>query len=284
MDVPVNDTYVPEESETSYDGLGRTVKSETVAFGVNQYATTTSYPGVDQTDVTPPAGGTATSAFTDALGQEIASWKYTTATPTDNAANAVVTNCTYNASGQQATISDSAGEQRLLCLLGHSSSGGCNGAGAVCEVGSVLSDASAAGSFLGTIVSFCLLPMCEAVAAALQTASRGLGVASPLAYMAGGDKDDAIDALAGTVAGFLTSGLDKGAGSVAYRGSDEVMSGFVKGGAFGLISDSLKVGDKSFATGVQALAIGSVGFLGNSGDAAFVAHSSNPFDTDPGAS
>ena len=111
VDVPVNDTYVPEESETSYDGLGRTVKSETVAFGVNQYATTTSYPGVDQTDVTPPAGGTATSAFTDALGREIASWKYTTAAPTDNAANAVVTNYTYNAAGLQATISDAAGDQ-----------------------------------------------------------------------------------------------------------------------------------------------------------------------------
>jgi YD repeat-containing protein len=75
VDVPVNDTYVPAETETLYDGMGRTVKSETLAFGVNQYATTTSYPGMDQTDVTPPSGGTATSTFTDALGREISGWK-----------------------------------------------------------------------------------------------------------------------------------------------------------------------------------------------------------------
>src|SRR6185312_14811558 len=87
-----------------------TVKSLLVADGVNQYATTTAYPGTDETDVTPPAGGTATSAFTDAAGREIASWAYSTATPTGNAADATVTSYTYTAAGQNASIKDTVGD------------------------------------------------------------------------------------------------------------------------------------------------------------------------------
>jgi RHS repeat-associated protein len=109
--VAVDDTHIPAEAEPFYDGMGRTVKTETVAFGINQYATTTAYPGTDQTDVTPPGGGTATSTFTDALGRTAASWKYTTAAPTDKPTDAVVTNYTYTPAGKQATIADAAGNQ-----------------------------------------------------------------------------------------------------------------------------------------------------------------------------
>jgi hypothetical protein len=63
------------------------------------------------------------------------------------------------------------------------------------------------------------------------------------------------------------------------------VSEFFTGGASGLvISDFPKVGEKTLATGEQALAIGSVGLLGKSGDAAFAVHTSNPLDTGPGAS
>ena len=109
--VPANDSVIPQETETFFDGMGRTVKSLTVAYGVNQKSTTTSYPGTDQTDTTPPQGGTATSKFTDAQGRTTASWTYNTATPTDHAADAVVTGYTYTPAGKVATMTDNAGNQ-----------------------------------------------------------------------------------------------------------------------------------------------------------------------------
>ncbi len=104
-----NDSVVPRESETFYDGLGRTTRLLTVAHGINQYATTTAYGGLDQTDVSPPSGATATSTFADALGRTIASWAYTTSAPTDNAANAAVTTYTYTPAGRTATMKDAVG-------------------------------------------------------------------------------------------------------------------------------------------------------------------------------
>jgi RHS repeat-associated protein len=110
MFVPANDSQIPSESESFYDGLGRQVKSLMVADGVNQWATVTSYPGTDQTDVTPPAGGSATSTFADALGRTAASWTYaSTAGPTDRAADAVAITYTYTPSGKTSTMQDAAG-------------------------------------------------------------------------------------------------------------------------------------------------------------------------------
>ncbi len=109
MVVPANDSVIPEETQTFYDGVGRTVKALTVAKGVNEWSTVTAYPGVDETDTTPPAGGTAMSVFTDALGRTSASWRYNTATPTGKAADAIVTGYTYTPSGKTATVTDNAG-------------------------------------------------------------------------------------------------------------------------------------------------------------------------------
>jgi RHS repeat-associated protein len=108
--VPANDSAVPQETETFYDGLGRTVETLTIAQGTNQWATTTSYKGVDETDTTPPAGGTATTTFVDALGRTIESWVYSTATPTDTAANATITTYTYTPTGKPATMTDTVGD------------------------------------------------------------------------------------------------------------------------------------------------------------------------------
>jgi len=105
-----NDSAIPEETETFYDGLGRTVQALTVAQGINQWSTTTAYKGVDEIDVTPPSGGTATSAFTDALGRTVQSWTYTTATPTGSASNATVTTYTYTPAGKPATMTDTVGD------------------------------------------------------------------------------------------------------------------------------------------------------------------------------
>jgi RHS repeat-associated protein len=107
--IAANDSVIPSEGETFYDGLGRTVQELSVAKGVNQWSTFTAYHGVDETDTTPPAGGTATSEFTDAIGRKSASWKYNTATPTRAAADAVATSYTYTGAGTPATTSDAAG-------------------------------------------------------------------------------------------------------------------------------------------------------------------------------
>jgi RHS repeat-associated protein len=107
--VPANDSVVPGETEPSYDGLGRQVRSLFVADGVNQWSTNTAYTGTDRTDVTPPAGGTATSTFVDAVGRTSAVWRYSTAAPTGNAGDAITTGYTYTAAGQTATVSDNAG-------------------------------------------------------------------------------------------------------------------------------------------------------------------------------
>jgi RHS repeat-associated protein len=109
--IAADDSVVPLETESFHDGLGRITQSLTVAKGVNQWSTYTGYRGMDETDTTPPAGGPATSTFVDAAGRKIASWTYNTATPTGNAADAVVTTYGYTPAGKLATTTDAAGNQ-----------------------------------------------------------------------------------------------------------------------------------------------------------------------------
>ncbi|WP_051969856.1 RHS repeat-associated core domain-containing protein [Kitasatospora azatica] len=104
-----NLNQVPHETLTTFDGRGRPVTSEFRAYGVSQNTTTTAYPGVDRTDVTPPAGGTATSTVLDARGRTAQLWQYRTANATGSASNADVTRYTYNPSGQPNTRQDAAG-------------------------------------------------------------------------------------------------------------------------------------------------------------------------------
>ena len=100
---------MPSQTVTHYDGQGRVVSSQFYSLGQYQWQTTTSYPGRDETDVTPPSGATATSTFTNALGKTTATWSYAdSATPTGKAADADVTGYTYTPSGQVATVSDNA--------------------------------------------------------------------------------------------------------------------------------------------------------------------------------
>ena len=108
--VAQNDSVIPVESESFYDGLGRPVRTLTVADGVNQWTTTTGYPGVDQTDVTPPAGGTPTTRFSDVLGRTAASWTYVgAAAPTDSTTDAAVATYTFTPAGSISTMQDAAG-------------------------------------------------------------------------------------------------------------------------------------------------------------------------------
>ncbi|MFJ4185164.1 RHS repeat-associated core domain-containing protein [Kitasatospora sp. NPDC089509] len=100
---------VPAQTYNVYDGLGRPVTQQFVAYGVTQTTTTTAYPGADRIDVTPPTGATPTSAVTDARGHTAQLWQYKTATATGNPADADITSYTYTADGHLATQKDTAG-------------------------------------------------------------------------------------------------------------------------------------------------------------------------------
>ncbi|WP_033822916.1 RHS repeat domain-containing protein, partial [Kitasatospora sp. MBT63] len=100
---------VPAQSHTVYDGLGRPVTTEFVAYGVVQNTTTIAYPGADRTDVSPPPGTTPTSTVTDARGQSTQLWQYRTPTATGKATDADVTTHTYTPAGKPASHTDAAG-------------------------------------------------------------------------------------------------------------------------------------------------------------------------------
>ncbi|MGW4897421.1 polymorphic toxin-type HINT domain-containing protein [Kitasatospora sp. NPDC004240] len=107
--IPGNDSQVPAQTWTTYDGSGREVRSEFRSYANLQWATTTAYPGADRTDVTPPQGAAPATRITDARGRVTALWQYRTATPTGNPADADVTTYRYTASGQPASRTDPAG-------------------------------------------------------------------------------------------------------------------------------------------------------------------------------
>ncbi|WP_259470727.1 RHS repeat-associated core domain-containing protein [Streptomyces sp. 1114.5] len=105
----VQDGQIPSQTATSYDGMGRAVRSDFRSYGNVQWSTTTAYPGADRTDVTPPAGSTPTSTVTDARGRTTAAWQYRTATATGNPADADVTTYGYTPGGLASRRTDSSG-------------------------------------------------------------------------------------------------------------------------------------------------------------------------------
>jgi RHS repeat-associated protein len=64
-----NENQIPSETTTAYDGQGRPVTSTLWHQAIQQWHTTTSYPGADETDTTAPVGGRSTATYTNALGQ-----------------------------------------------------------------------------------------------------------------------------------------------------------------------------------------------------------------------
>ncbi|MEU2334794.1 ricin-type beta-trefoil lectin domain protein [Streptomyces sp. NPDC013172] len=68
-----NENQIPSETTTEYDGEGRPVTSTLWHQAVQQWHSTTSYPGADETDTTAPAGGRSTATYTNALGQTTSS-------------------------------------------------------------------------------------------------------------------------------------------------------------------------------------------------------------------
>ena len=89
-----------------YDAAGRQTKDQLYSLNVKKWETTTAYGG-DHTDVTPPAGGTATTTFTDIKGHTTLLEQYTAAgTPTGAHQD---TSYTYDRLGQLTAMTDPEG-------------------------------------------------------------------------------------------------------------------------------------------------------------------------------
>ncbi|MCZ4122653.1 restriction endonuclease fold toxin [Streptomyces sp. H39-S7] len=104
------ESQVPGQNSTVYDGRGRPTAQVFSSYGVEQWRTTTAYPGVDETDVTPPTGGTATTAITDGLGRTSQLWQYKTPTATGHADDAEITTYTFTSAGHPAGRTDTTGK------------------------------------------------------------------------------------------------------------------------------------------------------------------------------
>ncbi|WP_438290798.1 RHS repeat-associated core domain-containing protein [Streptomyces sp. HUAS TT7] len=104
----VNDDQVPSQTGTYFDGMGRPVAQALSSFAVEQWRSTTAYPGADRVDVTPPPGASATSKVTDARGRTTALLQYHGVTPTGDADT---THYHYNVAGQPDLVTDSSGNK-----------------------------------------------------------------------------------------------------------------------------------------------------------------------------
>jgi YD repeat-containing protein len=104
---PVDPTLVNDQTATVYDGTGRVVASIFQPGSHENWRTTTAYGG-DRVDVTPPAGGTATSTVTDARGRTVEPRQYhgpTTSGGYDSTAYA------FNRKSQLSTVTDPVGNR-----------------------------------------------------------------------------------------------------------------------------------------------------------------------------
>ncbi|WP_407078335.1 RHS repeat-associated core domain-containing protein [Streptomyces sp. NPDC005435] len=91
----------PIQTDTTYDGAARPVKTVTKVHGVTRWSIDTTYTG-DTVATSAPAGGQATAMDTNALGQTTEHREYAGPTPTGT--DYTKTDYTYTPAGQQETI------------------------------------------------------------------------------------------------------------------------------------------------------------------------------------
>ncbi|MEU6352381.1 RHS repeat-associated core domain-containing protein [Streptomyces sp. NPDC047072] len=104
--VDAADNQTPSQTGTVYDGAGRVTASIAYHFASETWSTTTAYPGSDRVDVTPPAGATPTTTYSDARDQLVKLLRYHGTTPT-GAADTVT--YSYDAAGHQTGQDDGQG-------------------------------------------------------------------------------------------------------------------------------------------------------------------------------
>ncbi|MEV1120250.1 polymorphic toxin type 43 domain-containing protein [Actinosynnema sp. NPDC049800] len=97
----VFDNEVPNQTITTYDGLGRPTKATYRKFLQEQWHTTTTYGG-DRVTTTPPPGGTVTTLINDAQGRTVEKWQHTGGIDSPHDA----TKYSYNAAGLLETLTD----------------------------------------------------------------------------------------------------------------------------------------------------------------------------------
>jgi RHS repeat-associated protein len=104
---------VPSQAGYVYDGDGRVIKQIAYADGTETWETDTTYGG-DYVTVTPPAGGTPETTWTDGRGRTTAIWQYHSGAPvstSDPASDYDATTYTSTPAGQLATITDADGNE-----------------------------------------------------------------------------------------------------------------------------------------------------------------------------
>lgn len=121
------DNQVASQSVTIYDGAGRVTNDVLMSNSVDQSRTTTAYGG-DHTDVTPPAGGTATTTVFDARGQKTELRQYHGPKPTGGYDS---TQYAYDGKGQLIRLTDAGNNAwtRSYDLLGRTITSGDPDAG-----------------------------------------------------------------------------------------------------------------------------------------------------------
>jgi RHS repeat-associated protein len=98
-------TSVPSQTQTTYDGAGRKSAEILRANNVEKWRTTYAYGG-DHVDLTPPAGGTPTTTYTDARGHTTRLLQYHGTTPSGPSDT---TSYGYDSRGDMTSMVDPAG-------------------------------------------------------------------------------------------------------------------------------------------------------------------------------
>jgi RHS repeat-associated protein len=105
----VQHNAVPNSTFTTYDSAGRSIGVAYALDGTEQWRTTTKYDG-DRTVTVPPAGGIATAAVTNGLGQNIQTIQFHDRDHTGTTDPGDVTTYTYTPGGQPAAVTDATGK------------------------------------------------------------------------------------------------------------------------------------------------------------------------------
>ncbi|MFE2159919.1 RHS repeat-associated core domain-containing protein [Streptomyces lydicus] len=99
--VQTEGSQAPTQTDTTYDGAERPIKTVTRNYGVARWTTETTYTG-DTTSTTAPTGGQAVTTVTDARGQTAQRLDYNGPKPTGT--DYVATNYTYTLGGLPSTV------------------------------------------------------------------------------------------------------------------------------------------------------------------------------------
>ncbi|WP_126643419.1 polymorphic toxin-type HINT domain-containing protein [Embleya hyalina] len=102
-----NDNEVHGQNAVVYDGQGRTTAQTFSSKGIEQWRTTTTYAGADETRVTPPTGGAATLSISDARGKPKELREYNGGTPTGDDYSKIT--YTYTPRGELQKVTDAGG-------------------------------------------------------------------------------------------------------------------------------------------------------------------------------